>query len=103
MNIVNILEEKGLFGVLADQHGSVVRLWTLSSPFKDGRTLKALKKFFPCLEVTGKMIRLGGYNTLVEAQHDLALAKVYSFSKGVQNLFRFDTEESLATLKNISH
>lgn len=102
MKIIDVLLERGCFSVLADQYKDIVRLWTLSAPFQDGRTLKALQRFFPDLEVSGRIIILGRYKTLAEAHHDVAQAKVFSSSKSVQSLFRFDTEESLKTIKSFS-
>ncbi len=100
--IIDVLQAQKTFAVLADERNKIVRLWTLSHPFKDGRKERALKRFFPDLEVRGEIIRLGGYQSLVSAHADIADAKTTSHSKAVQNLFRYDTPESLATLTQLS-
>ena len=99
--IKDVLENAPLGATMFDEHNDEVRLWTLSHPFKDGRKLRALKKFFPYLDVRGRIIKLGGYNTLVDGMHDLAMAKVYSCSNSVQTLYKFDTPESLASIKHM--
>ena len=98
--IINVLRREGPFGILADERNNIIRLWTLSFPFTDGRKLRALRRFFPNLEVNGEIIRLGGYSSLAEAQRDVAEAKMRSCSKNVNSLYRFDTSESILTIKN---
>jgi len=102
MKIIDALLSAKVRAVLFDQRSGVVRLWTLSQVFQDGRKLKALRRWFPYLEVRGRIIRLGGYNNLSEGTHDLANAKVYSNSNSVQSLYKFDTIESLASIKHFS-
>ena len=98
MKIIAALEQGGEGAVLADENNGVVRLWTLAWPFRNGATMRALKRFFPYLEVRGEIIRLGGWATVMEAHHPLAEAKMRSSSPAVQGLFRYDVPESLATL-----
>ncbi len=100
MRIIDTLVKGGEGAVLADENSGVVRLWTLSCPFRDGRTMRALRRFFPCAEVRGNILRLGGWRSLVEAQHPLAEAKMTSSSPAVQGLFRYDVPESLSTLEH---
>jgi hypothetical protein len=102
MKVLDALMVGGELSVLADEHNGEVRLWTLTSGFCDKRAFNSLKRFFPNLNVEGRIIKLGGYKSLVEAQHKLANAKVYSHSKNVQSLFRHDFPESAATLKHYS-
>jgi hypothetical protein len=102
MEIISALKMGGEGSVLADEFSGIVRLWTLAKPFQDGRKMRSLKRFFPYLEVKGEFIRLGGYPSVSEAQHWVAEAKMTSWSPAVQNLFRYDVPESLATLKHIS-
>jgi hypothetical protein len=100
VKIRDALKLGGEGAVLADENSGIVRLWTLTEPFHDGRVMRALRRFFPYLEVRGEIIRLGGFNTLVEAQRCLAEAKVDTSSLAVRKLFRFDLPESLATIKH---
>jgi len=102
MKILEALRQGGEGAILADEFSGVVRLWTLSEPFQDGRIMRALRRFFPHLEVRGGILRLGGFHTLVEAQHCVAEAKMASYSVTVQHLFRYDVPESLATIKHYS-
>ena len=91
--------------VLADEgHGTgIVRLWTLVAPFRDGRTMRVLRRFFPDAEAYGKnLLRLGGFRTLAEAHRVIAEAKMTSLSPAVQGLVRWDTPESLPTLKHLA-
>ena len=100
MKIVDALRQGGEGAVLADENSGVVRLWTLSVPFHDGRRMRALRRFFPHLEVCREIIWLGGFHSLAEAHHWLAEAKMTSCSAAVKRLFRFDVSESLATIKH---
>lgn len=103
MKIVEALQQNGQGAVLADEHAGVVRLWVLVGLFRDGRVLRALKKFFPYTEMHGeKILRLGGFRSLAEAHAAIAEAKMTSSSLAVQRLFRFDVPESLATIKHYS-
>lgn len=103
MKILMALRQGGEGAVLADENSGVVRLWTLSEFFRDGRTMRALRRFFPYAEVRGEvLLRLGGWRSLVDAHHPLAEAKMNSSSPAVQALFRYDVPESRATLKHIS-
>lgn len=102
MKISEALSKGGEGAILADENNGIVRLWTLTSLFRDGRAMRALKRFFPHLEVRGEIIRLGGFNTLVEAQYVVAEAKINTFSFAVRRLFRFDVPESLKTIKHYS-
>jgi hypothetical protein len=100
MKIIEALEKDAAGAVLMDENSGVVRLWTLfAEKFRDGRTSKALKRFFPALEIRGNLVRLGGYYSVSEAHRALAEAKMTSYSPYIQGLYRFDTPESLATLK----
>lgn len=100
MKILDALKLGGEGAVLADENSGIVRLWTLRGPFHDGRTMRALRRFFPHLDVMGEIIRLGGFRSLAEAHHVIAEAKMTSWSPAVQRLFRFDMPESLATIKH---
>lgn len=100
MKIVNALREGKSGAVLMDENSGVVRLWLLSTEkLRDGRTLTALKKFFPHLEIKEELIRLGGYCSVSEAHRALVDAKMTSCSPHIQGLYRFDVPESLASLK----
>lgn len=100
MKIIDALKKGDAGAVLMDENSGVVRLWILSTDnLKDGRTLKALKRFFPHLEIKEELIRLGGYCSVSEAHRALVVAKMTSHSPDVQGLYRFDVPESLATLK----
>jgi len=100
MKIVTALRQGGEGAVLADENHGVVRLWTLSFPFRDGRIMRAIRRFFPYLEVQGEILRLGGFHSLAEAHGVIAEAKMTSSSQAVQGLFRHDVPESLATIKH---
>ncbi len=100
MKILDALRQSGEGAVLADENSGIVRLWTLAEPFRDGRMMRALRRFFPHLEIRGEILRLGGFQSLAEAHHWLAEAKTTSCSATVQGLFRFDVPESLATIKH---
>lgn len=102
MKIIKAVKQGGEGAVLADEHVGVVRLWTLAEPFRDGRTLRALRRFFPAAELRGDLLRLGGFRSLLEAQKAAAEAKMTSSSLAVQRLFRYDVPESLATIKHYS-
>lgn len=102
MTIIGILRAAEPGSVLADEAIGVVRLWTLAGPFRDGRTMRVLRKYFPSLQVRGEMIRLGGWRSLVEAHHPLAEAKMTSSSPMIQRLVRCDVPESLTTLRHIA-
>ena len=100
--IIDVLKSANTGAVLFDERNNTVRLWTLSQSFLDGRKLRALRRFFPSLEINGEIIRLGGYNSLAEGNRSLAEAKVYSRSREVNNLYHFDTDESVRTIKHLS-
>ncbi len=100
MKIIEALRQGGEGAVLADEHAGVVRLWTLAESFRDGRIMRALRRFFPHVESKGEFLRLGGFRSVVEAQHWVAEAKMTSWSPAVRHLFRYDVPESLATLKH---
>jgi hypothetical protein len=103
MKIMEALRQGGKGAVLADETNGVVRLWTLARPFRDGRALRALRRFFPTAEIRGDdLIRLGGFSSLADAHRFLAEAKTTSSSSAIRGLFRYDVPESLATLKQIS-
>ena len=102
MKIREALEAGGEFAVLADESHGIVRLWTLSRPFRDRRVLRALQRFFPDLQVRGRIIRLGGFRTLVDAQQLLAEAKVTSMSRLVMSLSRYDIPESAGTIRHVA-
>ena len=106
MKIIDALnqapQEDGL-PVLADEGHGIVRLWTLVGPFSDGRTMRALRRFFPAAEIKNReLLRLGGFRSLAEAQSTVAEAKMTSSSPAVQSLVRYDVPESLATIKHFS-
>ena len=104
MNILNALLSIGPLGIMFDQHQGVVRAWTLFHPFQNGKTMSALKRFFPCLEVNqtsneeNSFIRLGGFSSLSEAIEVLVNAKLYSRSPAVQGLHRVDVPEGIETI-----
>jgi len=100
VKIIDALRQGGEGAVLADENSGIVRLWTLAEPFRDGRTMRTLRRFFPHLEVRGEIIRLGGFRSLEEAHHVIAEAKIDSLSSAVKCLFRFDLPESSATIKH---
>ena len=102
MKILEALEGVNAGGVLADEYKGLVRLWTLSSPFLDGRKMRTLRRFFPSAEVLGRILRLGGFRSLAEAHAAIAEAKMTSSSLAVQRLFRYDIPESLTTIKHYS-
>ncbi len=102
MKIVDVLKREEEGAILADENGGIVRLWVLTGPFRDGRVLRALKRFFPDAEIWGELLRLGGFRSLLEAQKTVAEAKMTSRSIAVQGLFRYDVPESLATIKHLS-
>ncbi len=102
MKILEALRNGEEGAVLVDENSGIVRLWTLTEPFCDVRTMRALKRFFPYTESKGEFLRLAGVRSVQEANAAIADAKTSSFSPAVQHLFRYDVPESLATLKHIS-
>ena len=81
--------------VLADANAGIVRGWCENPG--DGRTLRAIRRFFPDAEVYGgNLVRLGGFRrfagkgSLVEA---LADAKMQSSSPFVQALHLFESSD----------
>lgn len=102
VKIYKVLLKGGEGAVLADENSGIVRLWALAEPFRDGRVMRALRRFFPHLEVRGEILRLGGFHSLAEAHHWLAEAKMTSCSATIKKLFRFDVPESLATIKHFA-
>lgn len=87
-----------------NEHRGVVRVWTLFRPFRNERTLSALRRWFPELEVNhtpspdSSFIRLGGFGYLSEAIETLVNAKLYSRSPVVQGLHRVDVPEAIETI-----
>ena len=66
MKIKEALCQGGKGAVLADEANGVVRLWTSSKPFLDGRVLRALRRSFPAAEICGdNFLRLPAAGTVL--------------------------------------
>jgi hypothetical protein len=87
--------------VLADASHGIVRGWCENPG--DGRTLRAIRKFFPGAEVYGQdLVRLGGFRRFAGGEDSLvtalAEAKLQSRSPFVQSLHLFDCPEGMQTI-----
>jgi hypothetical protein len=92
VKITRISEVVGEGRVLADANHGIVRGWC-ENP-RDGRTLRAIRRFFPDAEVYGQnLVRLGGFrrfsgeDSLVEA---LTNARLKSRSQFIKDLYLFE-------------
>ena len=86
--------------VLADASHGIVRGWCENPG--DGRTLRAIRRFFPDAEVYGQLVRLGGFRRFAGGEDSLvsalADAKMKSHSHFVQALHLFDCPEGMQTI-----
>jgi len=88
--------------VLADANSGVVRLWCETPDHSSTR--RAIKRYFPCADFRGGITRLGGWHKLTNAIHDLAEAKMMSYSIFIRQLHLFEdsTGEGMRTIRQIS-
>jgi hypothetical protein len=91
-----IIEVVGEGRVLADANSGIVRGWC-ENP-RDGRTLRAIRRFFPGAEVYGgNLVRLGGFRRFAGGEGSLvaalADAKMQSRSPFIQSLHLFESSD----------
>jgi len=90
VKVVDILLEgrKGTVLFKDDESSGLIGLWTFLDPFRDGRTLYALRHYFPCLEIIGPVLRLGNFQSIIRAEDAIKSAREKSISLAIRTLYR---------------
>ena len=72
-----------------------VRLWTLTSDFRDPGDFRELGKVFPNIAKEGELIRLGEYTSLNLANQFLGRARERTISPAIRKLFLLPTKRAV--------